>query len=44
MGSFAETRPTLARRPSGLSVMEQLIRHIRGFPRVWWVKLSEIAA
>lgn len=21
----------------------RLIRHIRGFPRVWWVKLSEIA-
>ncbi len=36
--------PFLAGRPSGLIVLERLIRHLRGFPRVWWAKLSEIAA
>ena len=35
--------PFLAGRPSGLIVLERLIRHIRGFPRVWWAKLSEIS-
>lgn len=35
--------PFLAGRPGGLIVLERLIRHIRGFPRVWWAKLSEIA-
>ena len=35
--------PFLAGRPSGLIVLERLIRHIRGYPRVWWAKLSEIA-
>ena len=34
--------PSLARRPAGLSAMGRLIRHIRGLPRVWWIKLSEI--
>ena len=36
--------PFLAGRPSGMIVLERLIRHIRGFPRVWWAKLSEISA
>lgn len=36
--------PFLAGRPSGIIVLERLIRHIRGFPRVWWAKLSEVAA
>jgi hypothetical protein len=35
--------PFLAGRPSGLTVLERLIRHIRGFPRVWWATLSEVA-
>ena len=35
--------PFLAGRPSGMIVLERLIRHIRGFPRVWWAKLSEIS-
>ncbi len=35
--------PFLAGRPSGIIVLERLIRHIRGFPRVWWAKLSEVA-
>ncbi len=35
--------PFLAGRPSGLIVLERLIRYMRGFPRVWWAKLSEIA-
>jgi len=35
--------PFLAGRPSGLNVLERLIRHIRGFPRVWWATLSEVA-
>jgi peptidoglycan/xylan/chitin deacetylase (PgdA/CDA1 family) len=35
--------PFLAGRPSGLIVLERLIRHICGFPRVWWATLSEIA-
>jgi peptidoglycan-N-acetylglucosamine deacetylase len=35
--------PFLAGRPSGLAVLERLIRHIRGFPRVWWASLSEVA-
>lgn len=36
--------PFLAGRPSGMVVLERLIRYIRGFPRVWWAKLSEISA
>jgi peptidoglycan/xylan/chitin deacetylase (PgdA/CDA1 family) len=35
--------PFLAGRPSGLAVLERLIRHIRAFPRVWWACLSEVA-
>jgi peptidoglycan/xylan/chitin deacetylase (PgdA/CDA1 family) len=35
--------PFLAGRPSGLAVLERLIRHIRGFPRVWWARLGEVA-
>ena len=35
--------PFLAGRPSGLIVLEKLIRHLRGFPRVWWARLSEVA-
>ena len=35
--------PFLAGRPSGLIVLEKLIRHIRGYPRVWFAKLSQIA-
>jgi peptidoglycan/xylan/chitin deacetylase (PgdA/CDA1 family) len=35
--------PFLAGRPSGLAVLERLIRHMRGFPRVWWASLSEVA-
>ena len=35
--------PFLAGRPSGMIVLERLIRHLRGFPRVWWAKLSEVA-
>ncbi|MCY3781809.1 MAG: polysaccharide deacetylase [Chloroflexi bacterium] len=35
--------PFLAGRPSGMIVLERLIRHLRGFPRVWWAKLSEIS-
>lgn len=35
--------PFLAGRPSGMIVLERLIRHLRGYPRVWWAKLSEIA-
>ncbi len=35
--------PFLAGRPSGLIVLERLIRHIRGFPRVWWAPLSQVA-
>jgi len=35
--------PFLAGRPSGLIVLERLIRHIRAFPRIWWAPLSKIA-
>jgi peptidoglycan-N-acetylglucosamine deacetylase len=35
--------PFLAGRPSGLRVLERLIRHLRGFPRVWWASLDQIA-
>ena len=35
--------PFLAGRPSGMIVLERLIRHLRGFPRLWWAKLSEVA-
>lgn len=35
--------PFLIGRPSGLRVLERLIRHLRGFPRVWWASLDEIA-
>jgi peptidoglycan/xylan/chitin deacetylase (PgdA/CDA1 family) len=36
--------PFLIGRPSGLRLLERLIRFVRGFPRVWWAPLSEIAA
>lgn len=36
--------PFLAGRPSGLIVLERLIRYVRGFPRVWWARLSDVAA
>ena len=32
--------PFLAGRPSGMIVLERLIRHLRGFPRVWWAKVE----
>jgi hypothetical protein len=35
--------PFLAGRPGGLIVLEKLIRHLRGFPRVWWARLSDVA-
>jgi peptidoglycan/xylan/chitin deacetylase (PgdA/CDA1 family) len=35
--------PFLAGRPSGLRVLEKLIRYLRGFPRVWWSRLSDVA-
>jgi peptidoglycan/xylan/chitin deacetylase (PgdA/CDA1 family) len=35
--------PFLSGRPSGLRVLERLIRFMRGFPRVWWAPLSEVA-
>jgi peptidoglycan-N-acetylglucosamine deacetylase len=35
--------PFLAGRPSGRIVLEKLIRYIRGFPRVWWARLSDVA-
>ena len=35
--------PFITGRPSGLTVLERLIRHIRGFPRVWWARLSDVA-
>jgi peptidoglycan/xylan/chitin deacetylase (PgdA/CDA1 family) len=34
--------PFLAGRPSGLIVLERLIRFIRMFPRVWWAPLSAV--
>jgi len=36
--------PFLIGRPSGLRLLERLIRFVRGFPRVWCVPLREIAA
>jgi peptidoglycan-N-acetylglucosamine deacetylase len=36
--------PFLAGRPSGLRLLERLIRHLRGFPRVWWASLGEVTA
>ena len=35
--------PSLTGRPSALIVLERLNHQFRGFPRVWWVKLREIA-
>lgn len=35
--------PFLTGRPSGLRLLERLIRHIRGFPRVWWATLADVA-
>ena len=35
--------PFFSGRPSGLLMLESLIRHIRGFPRVWWARLSEVS-
>jgi peptidoglycan/xylan/chitin deacetylase (PgdA/CDA1 family) len=43
-GIFVMTmHPFLAGRPSGLRLLESLVRFIRGFPRVWWAPLSAIA-
>jgi peptidoglycan/xylan/chitin deacetylase (PgdA/CDA1 family) len=36
--------PFLTGRPAYLRVLERLIRFMRGFPKVWWAPLSEIAA
>jgi peptidoglycan-N-acetylglucosamine deacetylase len=36
--------PFLSGRPAGLRLLERLIRFMRGFPRVWWAPLSEIAS
>ena len=36
--------PFLTGRPANLRLLERLIRFVRGFPRVWWAPLSEIAA
>jgi len=36
--------PFLSGRPAGLRLLERLVRFMRGFPRLWWAPLSEIAA
>jgi len=36
--------PFLTGRPAYLRLLERLIRFMRGFPRVWWAPLSEIAS
>jgi peptidoglycan/xylan/chitin deacetylase (PgdA/CDA1 family) len=35
--------PFLTGRPAQLRVLEKLIRFVRGFPKVWWASLSEVA-
>jgi peptidoglycan/xylan/chitin deacetylase (PgdA/CDA1 family) len=43
-GVFVMTmHPFLAGRPSGIRLLERLIRFMRGFPKVWWASMSEIA-
>jgi peptidoglycan/xylan/chitin deacetylase (PgdA/CDA1 family) len=36
--------PSVIGRPAGLRLLERLLRHIRGFPRVWWATLGELCA
>jgi len=44
-GLFTHTmHPFISGRPSRLLVLERLIRFMRGFPRVWWTTLDELAA
>ena len=36
--------PSVIGRPAGLRLLERLLRHLRGFPRVWWASLGELCA
>jgi hypothetical protein len=35
--------PSVTGRPGGLRVLERVLRFIRGYPRVWWATLGQIA-
>ena len=35
--------PSVIGRPGGLRVLERMLRFVRGFPRVWWATLGQIA-